>query len=328
MSNMFMICTLLFSALAILAPLEILAAHWQPLAEGYYWKSCPSAEQIVWKAVSAAVRKDPTIPAGLIRLYFHDCFVRGCDASVLLKTTSSKNPTELEDFANRGLRGLDLIDSIKAKVEAVCPGIVSCADIIAFAARDSTYKAGGIYYSIPSGRRDGTVSIESEVSALPPPFLDVPPMLQFFTNKSMSVKEMTALSGAHSIGFAQCRLVSPRLYNFNKTHPQDPTLDPKFASFLKKKCPQNATNSVNLDSVTPNHLDNQYYKNLKRNMGVLTSDQVLANHPMTAKIVKKYIAYPEIWIQDFADAMVHLGSLDVLTGKKGQIRKKCGFVNH
>lgn len=61
--------------MVILAPLEILADH-SHLKEGFYSESCPSAEQIVWKAVSAEVRKDPTVPAALIRLYFHDCFIR------------------------------------------------------------------------------------------------------------------------------------------------------------------------------------------------------------------------------------------------------------
>ncbi|KAK1394777.1 Peroxidase [Heracleum sosnowskyi] len=145
---MFLICSLVFSAVAILAPLVISAAHLH-LEEGFYSELCPSAEHIVWKAVSAAVRKDPNIPAAIIRLYFHDCFVRGRDASVLLKTTSSKNPSEQDSVANKGLKGPDVIDKVKAKVEAECPGTVSCADILAFAARDSTYKAGGIYYNIP-----------------------------------------------------------------------------------------------------------------------------------------------------------------------------------
>ena len=44
------------------------------------------------------------------------------------------------------VRGYEVIDQIKRNVELVCPGVVSCADITALAARDGVFLVRTIQY--------------------------------------------------------------------------------------------------------------------------------------------------------------------------------------
>jgi peroxidase len=100
---------------------------------GYYWTTCPKVESIVMSTVENHVKNDSTLPPALLRMHFHDCFVQGCDASVLIDGPNAEKTA----IPNLGLRGYEVIHDAKEKLETVCPGVVSCADILALAARDS-----------------------------------------------------------------------------------------------------------------------------------------------------------------------------------------------
>lgn len=268
----------------------------------------------------------------------HLYLLQGCDGSVLLDSTpGTESRTEKAHPANNpSLRGFEVIDDAKAKIEAQCPQTVSCSDILTFAARDSAYILGGINYAVPAGRRDGRISLEDDVGDnLPASTFDASELKANFERKGLSLDEMVTLSGAHSIGNSHCSSFSDRLYEFNSTHPQDPSMDRRLAAYLRTKCPPPPTTetetdsdpTVPLDISTPNCLDNKYYKNLQHHRGLLTSDQTLFTSPSTAQMVRNNGRHHSKWAKKFAKAMVRMGSIEVLTGSHGEIRKKCMFVN-
>ncbi|PQQ15061.1 hypothetical protein Pyn_10139 [Prunus yedoensis var. nudiflora] len=233
-------------------------------------------------------------------------------------------PAEKESTMNKGVQGFEVIDEAKAAIEAQCPNTVSCADIIAFAARDSVFGAGGLLYAVPGGRRDGLASLIDEAAEnLPGAFFNSTELSGNFARKGLSMEEMVTLSGAHSTG---------ELYSFSARFPQDPSMDAAYAETLKSKCPspRNLTDSVDpvvaFDPSTPALLDNNYYKNLVSHRGLLASDQELWSSALTRKMVKYNRNHPGAWASKFAAAMVKMGSIDVMAGRNGEIRNNCRAV--
>ncbi|KAJ6734334.1 PEROXIDASE [Salix purpurea] len=239
-------------------------------------------------------------------MHFHDCFVRGCDASVLLNTTSGEQP-ERQATPNLTLRGFDFIDRVKSLVEAECPGIVSCADILTLVARDSIVATGGPFWRVPTGRRDGLIS-----------------------KVGLDLKDLVLLSGAHTIGIAHCQSFSNRLYNFTGIGDQDPALDSEYATNLKaRKCRiiSDNTTIVEMDPGSRKTFDLSYYTLLLKRRGLFQSDSALTTNANTLSMIKQLLQGSLDFRSEFSKSMEKMGRISVKTGSNGEIRKQCALVN-
>ncbi|XP_027359554.1 peroxidase 44-like [Abrus precatorius] len=295
------------------------------LIVGYYDMNCPMAENIVHDVVRRYFLQDASITGGLLRMHFHDCFVTGCDASILIDPTNETS-SEKNAGPNLTVRGYEIIDEAKTLLEESCPLTVSCADIITLAARDAVGLAGGPIYLVPTGRKDGLISNPKEVN-LPGPYLPVSQALEFFTAKNMSLDEMVTLLGAHTLGFAHCSSFRNRLSSFSGHI--DPTMDPALDANLVRICGSSSTNTTKDDptavlDATPNVFDNTFYGQLFYKRGVLSIDQQLALDPLSRDIASRFSSDGSAFRESFANAMVKLGYLAV---DRGDIRKNCRVFN-
>ncbi|KAF5726289.1 peroxidase 18-like [Tripterygium wilfordii] len=237
------------------------------LSFNFYGISCPSAEFMVRNTVRSAASNDPTIPGKLLRLVFHDCFV----------------------------------------------------------------KAGGPAIDIPTGRRDGRVSVAANVR---PNIVDtsftVDEMLSLFSSKGLSPDDLVTLSGAHTIGSAHCSAFSDRFRKDSKgmTH-IDASLDSIYADELMKKCPAGRDSSitVNNDPETSLVFDNQYYRNLLTHRGLFQSDSVLLNDERTRKQVEFFAEDQESFFRSWSQSFLKLISIGVKTDNEGDVRVSCSGSN-
>ncbi|KAI9108502.1 hypothetical protein K1719_020386 [Acacia pycnantha] len=295
------------------------------LRENFYGKTCPNIFPIARSVVKSVVSKQPVLGAGLLRLLFHDCFVNGCDASILLDDTCTFTGEKTAGPNNGSIRGYEVIDEIKSKVEAACPGIVSCADIVYIAARDSVVLLGGPNWEVKLGRRDSkTANFNlAQSGVLPPPSSNLSHLIDTFKAQGLSTRDMVALSGGHTIGQARCPSFTPRVYN-------ETNIDPSFAKAKQQLCPltNTPTNFIaNLDITSPNYFDNGYFKNLLNKKGLLHSDQVLFNGGSTDSLVRTYATNKKAFDTDFVKGMIRMGDIKPLVYPNGEIRKNCRRMN-
>ncbi|KAL7001439.1 peroxidase [Sarracenia purpurea var. burkii] len=185
------------------------------------------------------------------------------------------------------------------------------------------YAVGGPSWSVKLGRRDSsTASAALAETDLPGFESSLSQLISNFARKGLSARDMVALSGAHTIGQAQCFTFSGRIYSNSSD------IDAGFASTRRRSCPAAGNgNLAALDLVTPNSFDNNYFKNLIRKKGLLESDQVLFSGGSTDGIVSEYSRNPSTFRSDFASAMIKMGDIDPLTGQNGIVRRICSSLN-
>lgn len=298
----------------------------------YYHNSCPDVESIVRSAVKHKFQQTFVTAPATLRLFFHDCFIRGCDSSVMLATRNNTSEKDNSDNLSLAGDGFDTVIKAKAAVDAVphCRNKVSCADILALATRDVIALTGGPSYAVELGRLDGRISTKASVRHhLPHPDFKLEKLKPIFASHGFTLTDLVALSGAHTIGFSHCTRLSKRIYDFKSKSNIDPTLDVAYARQLRKMCPQNVDPrmAIEMDPATPETFDNMYYKNLQRGKGLFTSDQSLFHDARSRHIVNLFASNSSAFEEAFVAAMTKLGRIGVRTGKQGEIRHDCSVVN-
>lgn len=304
----------------------------QGLRVGFYADTCPNAESIVRRVVSEAASSEQNAPPVLLRLHFHDCFINGCDGSILI--TTGLETDERSAFGHQGVQGFEIIERAKAQLEATCPGIVSCADIVTLAARDAVFLTKGPMYEVPTGRRDGLVSNKSLADNMPDITDSIDTLKAKFSEKGLSGKDLVLLSSAHSIGTTACFFMTNRLYEFTAGGGSDPSINPGFLPELKATCPQNGNPNTRLamNRGSGQTFGKQILQNIRSGFAVLETDARLYEDAETKRVVDSYFGFFRPFLgpsfeADFAKAMVKMGEIGVLTGSEGEIRRVCSSFN-
>ncbi|XP_062079433.1 peroxidase 15-like [Humulus lupulus] len=313
----------------------IISSSYGQLSRTFYDETCPDVTNIIQNIVADVLHNsDPRIGASLIRLHFHDCFVHGCDGSLLLDNdTANGIVTEKDAGPNiNSVRGFEVVDRIKAALEEACPATVSCADLLTIASERSVFLSGGPPWTNLVGRRDGRIANQTGANILlPAPFETLDVLKSKFLAMGLDSTDLVALSGAHTFGRAQCGTFRDRLFNFNETGLPDPTIDENYLILLQDLCPEGGDASVitNIDPTTPDQFDKNYYSNLQQLKGLFQSDQELFSTPGadTIDIVNSFSASQTAFFRSFVRSMIRMGNLSPITDGDGEIRLNCRKVN-
>jgi len=292
----------------------------------------------VKRVVAEAIYSNKGVGAALIRLVFHDCWVDGCDGSVLVDTKPYGSKAEKEAVNNIGLAVFDVIDKIKSQL--------AYPQNLVLAAREATFivSRGNIDYHINTGRTDGVVSSASAADAvLPPSTLDFEQLKANFAAKGFDTKELVALSGAHVVGVAHKSSFADRLNDTTatpispdykdalvedvKTHPIQP-------NNIRDKDETFRTNAgyddtgVDTSDGAQGRMDNSYYHANLQNRVLFRSDWELRNDMsgQAGNAMETFKRDARVWYIEFGKAMAKLSELKA-QGTRFENRTDCRVIS-
>nr|GMD13849.1 peroxidase 3-like [Ipomoea batatas] len=276
------------------------AATATPLALNFYEKTFPNVGDIVQNITWEYTSDNPELASKFLRMHFHDCFVRGCDGSILLDSTPT-NKAEKDAIPNLSLAGYDVIGRVKIALEQECPGVVSYADILALVAR---------------------YSVSFQV------------LLSFCSSKCICGRSQWAEGTATSQETSRLCLISHHPSQISQL--SSATLLAKdwmcmiFLSYpvvtrllwdIATYSATGYTTSIPNQSLAGYDVIDEIKK-----MGMFQSDIALLTDENARRTVDQMTHQP-LFFKSFAKSMEKMGAIQVLTGTSGEIRRNCRFVN-
>ncbi|URE15391.1 ribosomal protein [Musa troglodytarum] len=169
--------------------------------------------------------------------------------------------------------------------------------------RDGVFSGSSVAHQCPCRWDATTASKDAAERDLLAPDSSLAELISAFSAKGLSARDLTGLSGAHTIGQARCLNFRYHVYN-------DTNIDAAFATLRRQNCLASSGNDslAPLDLQTPAAFDNAYYRNLLALQGFLDSDAGLAG-----------AAVQHRWLR----AMAKMGSISPLTVADAEIRLSC-----
>ncbi|XP_020269434.1 peroxidase 42-like [Asparagus officinalis] len=235
----------------------------------FYKNSCPQAEDIIRDQVSFSTRGTRILPSP-----------GSGTSSMIVESRSKRSLSEKESDRSFGMRNYRYLDTIKEAVERECPQVVSYADILVLSARDGIVEVEGTnsqsWWTVHSSKNREKGWRRSRVDILEQDLPDhnesISVVLDKFAAIGIDTPAVVALLGAHCVGRTRCVKLVHRLYP-----DLDPNLNPYHIPGMLKKRPDPIPDSkvvqfVRNDRETPMKLDNNYYRNILGNKGLLLVD--------------------------------------------------------